>query len=58
VTNDCLLLIAQLLDSLLRNQTIGRNRENIKSCTNICKEVKLSLHNKNLSSFVKARKWS
>lgn len=29
-----------LLDKMLHNQTIGRNRLNIKSFTNICKEVK------------------
>ena len=57
-TNDCLMLILLLLDKMLHNQTIGRNRENIKSCTDICKEVKLSLRNKNLSSIFKALRWS
>ena len=57
-TNDCLLLILLLLYKLLHNQTIGRNRKIIKSCTNMCKEVKLSLRNRNLDLFVKALKWS
>lgn len=50
--------VCLLLDKMLHNQTIGRNRDNIKSFTSICKEVKLNLHNKNISSFIKALKWS